>query len=398
MRGRAAEVFWVALRLGIGSFGGPLAHLGYFERTYVRAQRWLTLGELARLIALCQALPGPTSSQVGFLIGQRRAGLSGAFAAWLGFTLPSALLMVACALWSPLLPAARATVIVTALKWVTVMVVAQAVWQMARVLCRGWPQVVIATLTGVGLLLAGGTASQLIALALAAALGAWIVPAEEPAAPPADRNISRGLGRLGLVAFLIFAALLVACLSILLGATGRTLPRLAALLYRAGSLVFGGGHLVLPLLHDVLVPGGWTTNDAFLAGYGAAQALPGPLFSFAAYLGALLAPPGSAALWAVVALIALFAPGLLLALAAVPLWSWLEQHRAARAALAGLNAAVVGLLAAALINPVGSSAVHSLADLVIVMAGFAALQRWRVTPIVAVALSVLLALARSAFG
>ncbi len=405
MSGSVAEIFWVAFKLGISSFGGPLAHLGYFERTYVRKQRWLTLEELARLIALCQALPGPTSSQVGFLIGQRRAGLPGALAAWLGFTLPSALLMVACALWSPLLPAARTAAVVTGLKWVTVMVVAQAVWQMARVLCTDGPRMVIAALTGIGLLLTGGTASQLISLALAAAFGAWFVPApRQPHADrmhssqPPDEHMQRGLGRLGLLAFLLFTALLAACLCVLALDTTQTLPRLVALLYRAGALVFGGGHLVLPLLHDVLVPSGWTTNDAFLAGYGAAQALPGPLFTFSAYLGALLAPPGSAASWAMAALLALFAPGLLLALAAVPLWNWLEQHRAARSALAGINAGVVGLLASALINPVGLSAVHDVTDLGIVLAGFAALQRWRVAPIVAVAVSVLLALGRSALA
>jgi chromate transporter len=374
-----------------------LAHLGYFERTYVRSKQWLTIDELTRLIALCQILPGPTSSQVGFLIGQRRAGLPGAFAAWVGFTLPSALLMFACAKFLTRLPSMHAQAIVSALKWVTVMVVAQAVWQMARAFCSDWQRVAIAVMAAACWLLARSTATQFAVLALAAAAGAWIInPRALPAAAAIEPHEAQSLRRTGSAAFIVFALLQVALLAGLLS-SAHTLAGFAGLLYRTGSVVFGGGHLVLPLLHDMLVPSAWVTNDAFLAGYGAAQALPGPLFTFAAYLGALAAPPGSAALWAVIALVSLFAPGLLLALAATPLWRALEQRAAARAALAGLSAAVVGLLGSALLTPIGTSAIHRPTDLAIIVPGFVALH-WRVPPIVVVAATVLLALALARNG
>jgi chromate transporter len=395
---RVSEVFWVALRLGLSSFGGPIAHLGYFERTYVRQKQWLTHEQLTGLIALCQILPGPTSSQVGFLIGQRRAGLAGAAAAWLGFTLPSALLMLGCALWAPLIPQAPMAAVLQGLKWLTVMIVAQAVWQMARTLCPDWTRAAIATLAALSVLGIDHTAMPLLVLAAGAALGAMGARGRAaPAAPP--RAMSRGShARTGMVALGVFIALQALLLPTIWLAAGpapvsHRLLILIGLLYRTGSLVFGGGHVVLPLLHDALVPSGWITDDQFLAGYGAAQALPGPLFSFAAYLGAVIAPPGAAIAWASIALLSLFAPGLLLALAGASLWGWFEHYPRVRAALAGLNAAVVGLLAATLIRPVAISAIHGLVDLIIVAAGFLALQRGRIAPVILALLSVALSLA-----
>jgi chromate transporter len=395
---RVSEVFWVALRLGLSSFGGPIAHLGYFERTYVRQKQWLTHEQLTGLIALCQILPGPTSSQVGFLIGQRRAGLAGAGAAWLGFTLPSALMMLGCALWAPLIPQAPMAAVLQGLKWLTVMIVAQAVWQMARTLCPDWTRAAIATLAALCVLGIDHTAMPLLVLAAGAALGAMGARSRAASAAP-PRAMSRGRhARTGMVALGVFIALQALLLpTIWLAArpapVSHSLLILIGLLYRTGSLVFGGGHVVLPLLHDALVPSGWITDNQFLAGYGAAQALPGPLFSFAAYLGAVIAPPGAAIAWASIALLSLFAPGLLLALAGASLWGWFEHSPRVRAALAGLNAAVVGLLAATLIRPVAISAIHGLADLIIVAAGFMALQRGRIAPVSLALLSVALSLA-----
>jgi chromate transporter len=394
-RPSVAQVFRVACALGLSSFGGPLAHLGYFERTYVRRLHWLSHAQLTQLIALCQLLPGPTSSQVGFLIGRHRAGLAGACAAWIGFTLPSAALMYAFAHWAPQLPPAVLATAQQALKWVAVMVVAQALWQMARSLCPDVPRALIAAVAGASLLLLHLPELPLIVLAAGALIGACILGAD---AAVRLEPLSGGESLLGrraaLIAGAAFALLLGASLLMRRGA--HDLPALAALMYRAGSLVFGGGHVVLPLLQDALVPSGWLREEQFLAGYGAAQALPGPLFTFAAYVGAVCAPGGSAAAWAVVALIGLFLPGLLLALAAVPVWGWLERHAIARRGLAGLNAAVVGLLGAALINPVAVSAIHGIVDAAIVLAGFLALQFARVPPIIVVVLSVATSAALSA--
>ena len=393
----ALQVFLVALRLGLTSFGGPVAHLGYFNRTYVDQLRWLTPAELSELIALCQMLPGPTSSQVGFLIGQRRAGLTGACAAWAGFTLPSALLMLGYALYSPRLPPAALEPVLRGLKWVAVMVVAQAVWQMARALCTDWPRTGIAVLAGAALLWLHSAAIPALTLLAAAAAGACLLRRRVllPSAPLASDE--PGGARRGLAAFTLFAVLEV--LLIVQPTAGRhDLANLAAVLYRAGSLVFGGGHVVLPLLRDALVPGGWLSDDQFLSGYGAAQALPGPLFAFAAYIGALTAPPQASVPWAAIALLGLFLPGMLLALAAGWLRVWLRRFAVARAALAGLSAAMVGVLAAALIRPVGTSAIHDLAGLCVVVLGVLALQRWRLAPIVVVVLTVMLSIAAAAWG
>ncbi len=392
-RGGALEVFAVALRLGLTSFGGPIAHLGYFERAYVERRRWLSAEEYASLVGLCQLLPGPASSQVGFLIGLRRAGWPGAFAAWLGFTLPSAILMALFAGLSPHLSGPDAEALFHGLRLVAVAIVAQAVWSMGRKLCPDVRRTAIALAAASLLLLVAGPLLQLVALAAGAAAGAMLCRAADfPIAAPA-LPVGR---RTAWVAAFAFAALLVG-----LPLAGRVAPHspvaVMAIFYKAGALVFGGGHVVLPLLRDALVPTGWLTDGAFLSGYGAAQAVPGPLFTFAAYLGAELAPvgsgPGVRALWSVLALVFLFLPGLLASVAGLRLWGWFGRRAAARGALAGVNAAVVGVLGAALYDPIWTSAVLSPRDLAVAVVSFMLLERWRVPPIFIVVSCIAAALA-----
>ncbi len=387
-RGSAGEVFWVALRLGLTSFGGPIAHLGYYERTYVRQRRWLSPDEYAGLVALCQMVPGPASSQVGYLIGLRRAGWRGAFAAWSGFTLPSALVMFGFALLAPRLEGHATDAVLHGLKLVAVAVVAQAVWSMARNLCPDRARAALALLAAALLLIVSGAFVQIGALLIGAAGGALLCRGL-PAAPglPAMPVTLRAGG----VALALFLVLLVA-LPLAGAAAPHGLPALAGIFYKAGALVFGGGHVVLPLLRAALVPQGWLSDNAFLTGYGAAQALPGPLFTFSAYLGAVVAPAGAAALWSVVALVFMFLPGMLIALAGLRIWLWLGHHPAARAALAGVNAAVVGVLGAALYNPIWLSAVGNGRDVAIAVVGLVLLERWRAPPLVIVIFCVAAAL------
>jgi chromate transporter len=387
-QGSAGEVFLVALRLGLTSFGGPIAHLGYYERTYVRQRRWLSPDEYAGLVALCQMVPGPASSQVGYLIGLRRAGWGGAFAAWVGFTLPSALVMFAFALLAPHLEGPTTNAVLHGLKLVAVAVVAQAVWSMSRNLCPDRPRAALALIAAALLLVVSGSLIQIAAL-LIGAVGGALLCRDLPAAPglPAMPVTLRTGG----VALALFLILLVA-LPLAGTAAPHSLLALAGIFYKAGALVFGGGHVVLPLLRDALVPQGWLSDNTFLAGYGVAQAIPGPLFTFSAYLGAVVAPAGAALLWSVVALIFIFLPGVLIALAGLPVWLWLGHHPAARAALAGINAAVVGVLGAALYNPIWLSAVGNGRDVAIALVGFLLLERWRVPPLAIVVFCVSAAL------
>jgi chromate transporter len=387
-RGTAGEVFAAALRLGLTSFGGPIAHLGYYERTYVRQRRWLSPDEYAGLVALCQMVPGPASSQVGYLIGLRRAGWAGAFAAWAGFTLPSAIVMFGFALLAPRLEGPTTDAVLHGLKLVAVAVVAQAVWSMARNLCPDQPRAALALLAAALLLVISGPLVQIGALLIGAVGGALLC-----------RNLSAAPGlpampvtlRTGGAALVLFLVLLIALP--LAGATApHSLLALAGIFYKAGALVFGGGHVVLPLLRDALVPQGWISDNTFLAGYGVAQAIPGPLFTFSAYLGAVMAPHGAALLWSGVALFFMFLPGMLIALAGLRVWLWLGHHPAARAALAGINAAVVGVLGAALYNPIWVSAVANGRDVAIALAGFLLLERWRVPPLAIVIFCVAAAL------
>jgi len=377
--GSVAAVFFAALRLGCSSFGGPIAHLAYFERDYVERRRWLTREDYAGIVALCQLLPGPTSSQVGLLVGWRRAGWRGGLAAWTGFTLPSAVLMFGFALFEAQSRGPLCASALHGLQLVALAVVAHAVWSMAGKLCPDWRRRAIAIVVAVVLALAGNALLQFFAI-LGAGIAGWLLcrtlrlPSPRPVAP-IDARTAGG-------AFALFFALL-ALLPILSAQVSRSPVALAEVFYRSGALVFGGGHVVLPLLRDGLVGAGWISDTTFLNGYGAAQALPGPLFTIAAYLGAVSAPAGStAAWWACAAVLSIFLPGLLLAVAGCWLWRiFALRLPASGAVLAGVNAGVVGLLAAMLYRPLGVTSLHAPADLVIAGAGFVLLARWQVAPL-----------------
>ena len=380
-----------SLGLGLTSFGGPVAHLGYFERAYVRQRQWLSHEDYGGLVALCQTLPGPASSQLGFLIGLHYAGWAGALAAWLGFTLPSALLLYGAATIAARLQSPLAQAGLQGLKLVAVAVVAQAVWTMARRFCTDRLTAALA-LTGASLLLVvPGSATQLIVLGMGAVGGTALCQGER--APRMTLAFSVGV-RTAVAALSLFLLLLVG-LPILASHFPHTLAGLADIFFRSGALVFGGGHVVLPLLRDALVPGGWISDERFLTGYGLAQAVPGPLFTFAAYLGAANSYSLSPALGSLVAVVFIFAPGLLLATAGVVLWSRLVRSENLRAALVGVNAAVVGILAAALYDPVWSSAVHDGTDAAIAVIGLMLLNRWAVAPIAVVTLCVTLSWVRT---
>lgn len=346
---RFREIFSVFLRLGLTSFGGPAAHLGYFHDEFVHRRRWLTESAYAEVVALCQLLPGPASSQVGLAIGFLRGRYRGALAAWLAFTLPSALLMLGLALGLELWPQAAEGGWVAGLKLFVVAVVAQAVWQMGNTLCPDRPRQGLAVAVAVLLLVSGSALMQVVALIIAgtAALVLRVAPGESREALSLPVQ-----GRWPVLFIAVFMLLLlVSFVPFQAGSQGW----LGAEMYRSGALVFGGGHVVLPWLEEGFVASGQVPADTFLAGYGAAQAVPGPLFSFSAFLG------GTVGGWSggVVALVAVFLPGMLLVFAGLPLWQWLRHHDRARTALAGVNAGVVGLLLAALFDPVWTSAVHS---------------------------------------
>lgn len=355
------------LKLGVTSFGGPVAHLGYFREELVARRRWVSDRQYGELVALCQFLPGPASSQVGFALGLIRGGALGALAAWAAFTLPSALLMVLFAVGAVSLDGPLGHGVAMGLRAVAVAVVAHAVWGMARALTPDPRRIIIGAAAAALALLLPGSFGQLAAIGIGIVAGAlWcrgVIPAT--GAPLATR-VSR---RAGFAALAVFGLLLAG-----LPALARLVPGgwtgIADAFYRAGALVFGGGHVVLPLLQAEPAIVVEVTQDRLLAGYGAAQALPGPLFAFAAYLG-FETETGAAALpAALLALVAVFLPGLLLLVAALPFWNRLRQSTGARAAIAGANAAVVGILAAALWNPVIVSAITGIAPLVIAVTGF----------------------------
>lgn len=380
----AWQVFAVFLRLGLTSFGGPVAHLGYFRDEFVQRRQWLTERSYADLVALCQFLPGPASSQVGMALGLMRAGMPGALAAWLGFTLPSALVLALFGLGlaggHAVLPAGA----LHGLKVVAVAVVAQAVWGMARNLCVGRARVTLMALACCGVLLVPGVWGQVGTMLLAAGAGWWLFGRGRAAAPEAAIDAPEGLHvplrrRTGVVLLAVFAALL-ALLPLAARLWPGSLLAMVDAFYRVGALVFGGGHVVLPLLQAEVVGPGWVPNDAFLAGYGAAQAVPGPLFTFAAFLGASMQVWPGGWLGAAVCLVAIFVPSFLLVAGALPFWEPLRRSAHAQAALAGVNAAVVGLLLAALYHPVWTSAIHGAADFGLALAAFVALVFWRAPP------------------
>lgn len=365
-------VFRVFLKLGLTSFGGPAAHIGFFQDEFVRRRRWLTDAGFSELVALCQLLPGPSSSQAGLAIGWVRGGYPGAIAAWLGFTLPAALVMAAIAFGLTWWPGVSQGGWVAGLKLFVVAVVAQAVWQMGRSLCPDPARLGIAVIAAALILLAGSAMVQVVVLLLAGLLG-WrlSLPAVSAGSGKDESGIRAGSRRLSFWFGGVFLGLL--CLALIPWATGSS-SWLAAEMYRAGALVFGGGHVMVPLLQEGFVGSGYLSADTFLAGYGVAQAVPGPLFSFSAFLGAV---DEGGVKGAVIALLAVFLPGTLLVFAALPLWQKIRTRVAARSALAGVNAAVVGLLLAALYDPVWVSAVHSGRGFAFVLVAWAALVLWR---------------------
>jgi chromate transporter len=387
--GSPLEVLLIFLKLGLTSFGGPVAHLGYFRREFVVRRAWLDDRAYADLVALCQFLPGPASSQTGFALGLTRAGYLGGLAAWAGFTLPSAAAMTLFAYGEGALKGPVGDGLVHGLKLVAVAIVAQAVMGMAQTLCPDRPRATIGVLSLILMAFAPSAWAQ-IAIILLGAIAGLIVCRQggDVAGAAAEAPISRRMG-------IVFAGLFFALLALSFVPAPAGAAALAAAFYRSGALVFGGGHVVLPLLRAAVVDPGWVSDSAFLSGYGAAQAVPGPLFAFAAYLGAVAGVGPGGVAGAVLALVAIFAPGLLLLMAALPFWNGLHARGNARAAMAGVNAAVVGLLASALFNPVWTSAVRGPTDFAIAAAGFVALIVWRAPPLLVVVATAAAAVALS---
>ena len=394
-RGGATEVFTAFLKLGLTSFGGPIAHLGYFRDEFVVRRRWVNEAEYADLVALCQFLPGPASSQVGFALGLHRGGPLGAFAAWVAFTLPSALLMLGFAYGATALGGAFGLALIHGLKLVAVAIVAHAVLGMALSLTPDRRRASIAVGAIAVVTLLGGAMAQIGAIALGAVLGLRLCGGPAPAPVGSlTFGVSRGVG----LAFLaLFLAVLLGA-PILAAATGHQGLALFDAFYRSGALVFGGGHVVLPLLQAEVVAPGWASHDEFLVGYGAVQAAPGPLFTFAAFLGAVVGPQPNGPAGAAIALVGVFLPGFLILLAALPFWDALRLKPAAQAALRGANAAVVGILAAALYDPVWTSAVLSPVDFAIAAAGLVALVAWKAPPWTVVVGITAAAVAASSLG
>jgi chromate transporter len=380
----ALEVFLVFLKLGLTSFGGPIAHLGYFRAEFVERRRWLTESSYSDLVALCQFLPGPASSQVGMALGLGRAGWRGALAAWVGFTVPSAVALVLFAYgvtqWSALAQSGA----IHGLKLAAVAVVAQAVWGMAKGLCPDRQRAAVAIAAAVLASVLPSAVGQIGAIIAGGAVGAMLLRLGP--LPPAQHHAYGVPRSVGAALLALFVALLVA-LPVIAEASGSLFWSAVSTFYRAGALVFGGGHVVLPLLQAGVVPPGLVTNDAFLAGYGAAQAVPGPLFTFAAYLGAVMPEPLGGWLGGTVALIAIFVPAALLVIGALPFWEAFRTHAWVQRAMAGVNAAVVGILGAALYDPVWTSAVGSRLDFAIALVAFGLLVYARIAPLVVVLLA-----------
>lgn len=375
--GTWTEVLAVFLRLGLTSFGGPIAHLGYFREEFVGKRRWLDDRAYAELVALCQFLPGPASSQVGIAIGLSRAGYAGALAAWTGFTLPSAIALVVFAYGLDALGGAGGTGWLHGLKVAAVAVVAQAVLGMMRTLTPDRERATVAVAAAALVLAVPSAWAQVAVIALGGIAGIVFLRLQ----PPTDHvslplNVSRRTGAVLLVIFFV----LLAGLPLLAAGTSAQSIKLIDAFYRAGSLVFGGGHVVLPLLQEAVVPTGWVGTESFLAGYGAVQAVPGPLFTFAAYLGAVMKPEPNGVAGAALCLVAIFVPSFLLVVGALPFWEDLRRKSYAQAALAGVNAAVVGLLLAALYDPVWTAGITSAGDFALGLGAFLLLFMWKTPP------------------
>ena len=383
-QGSLLEVLWVSTRLGLTSFGGPIAHLGYFHEEYVKRKQWLDEQSYADLVALCQFLPGPASSQVGIAIGIARARLLGGVAAWLGFTLPSALALMVFGLGVGAFASAADAGWLHGLKIVAVAVVAQAVWGMARSLCPDRERATIAILASIVTLAWPSAVGQVLSIALAGIAGVVIFPGS---ASSTVSHMRFPVGKKTAIAAWVIFFILLAGLPLLRQiAPGHALEVFDSF-FRVGSLVFGGGHVVLPLLQAEVVSPGWVTNEQFVAGYGAAQAVPGPLFTFSAYLGTVMGPEPNGWPGALLALFAIFLPSFLLITGALPFWDLLRSVPVFQSALKGINAAVVGLLLAALYKPVWTSAIYSAADFGLGLVAFALLMFWRFPPWLVVVLT-----------
>ena len=376
----------VFLRLGLTSFGGPIAHIGYFRAEFVERRRWFDERSFSDLVSLCQFLPGPASSQVGIAVGLARAGWLGSLAAWAGFTLPSALALIAFGYGMSEYGGIAASGAVHGLKVVAVAIVAQAVWGMAKALCPDRPRAALAILAALVTLVLPSSVGQVGAIVVSGTFGYAVLklPHQRPVA-------HRGYGvsrRAGAVALAAFSVLLVG-LPLAASATGSALVDVLSGFFRAGALVFGGGHVVLPLLQATVVPNGLVSNADFLAGYGATQAVPGPLFTFAAYLGTVMKGPLGGWSGGLACLAALFVPAYLVVVGALPFWDTLRQRDGVQSAMAGVNAGVVGILLSALYDPVWTSAIHSRADFGLALAAFGLLVFARLSPVLVVALSAI---------
>jgi chromate transporter len=382
LMGSALEVLLTFLKLGVTSFGGPIAHIGYFREELVVRRRWIDDPTYTDLVALCQFLPGPASSQVGFSLGLIRAGYWGGLAAWTGFTLPSAVLMTAFAYGARELGGTTGQGVIHGLKLVALAVVAQAVWGMARTLCPDRRRACIACVAALLILVIPSPAIQIGTILMGGLAGLWLCRAPLPASMGTlGTAVSR---RVGIAALTIFCLLLIA-----LPAFARVSHGVALFdaFYRSGALVFGGGHVVLPMLGKAFVTPGWVSQDAFLAGYGAAQGVPGPLFTFAAYLGAAVSSGPHGVVGAALGLIGIFLPGMLILLAALPFWDAFRQRDEARAIMRGINAAVVGMLGAALYDPLWISSVKTVGDFAVALVGFVLLTAWSMPPLIVVILA-----------
>jgi chromate transporter len=380
----ALEVLVTFLKLGLTSFGGPVAHLAYFRDEIVVRRRWVDDTRYADLVALCQLLPGPTSSQVGISLGLIRAGYWGALAAWAGFALPSAILMTAFAYGASAMDGWLGAGVLHGLKLVAVSIIAQAVCGMARTLCPDRQRASIACIAAAIVLFDSSSIAQMAAIAVGGVAGFLLCRTSAPfSSSLPGAPVSRRVGVMALTGF--FA--LLAALPLLSESSQRV--ELFDAFYRSGALVFGGGHVVLPLLSKAFVTPGWVGQDSFLAGYGAAQAVPGPLFTFAAYLGALAGPSPQGIAGAALGLVGIFLPGVLMLLGALPFWDVLRQRVGAQAGMRGVNAAVVGLLGAALYSPLWVSSIQSSIDFALALTGFELLTVWRTPPLIVVILGVI---------
>jgi chromate transporter len=386
--GSAMEVLLAFAKLGVSCFGGPIAHIGYFRDEFVVRRRWLDEQTYADLVGLCQFLPGPASSQVGFSIGLMRGGYLGGLAAWAAFTLPSAIALILFAYGADALKGTIGAGLLHGLKLVAVAIVAQAVWGMARTLTPDRERASIAVIAALVILFSSSSVAQIGAIALGGLAGLWLCRDATPVSASLGHipmPVSRSVGFVALAAYF----LLLGGLPVLRTLSHSQAVALFDAFYRSGALVFGGGHVVLPLLREAVVPPGWVSDDAFLAGYGAAQAVPGPLFTFAAYLGTVMKPSPHGLAGAAIALIAIFLPGILVLIGALPFWETFRRRARAQAVMRGVNAAVVGLLGAALYNPVWTSAVNGPGDFGLTLIGFVLLTVWQTPPLVVAAITAL---------